>query len=119
MKLIGKDLKSVKHIVNATFPDYKGRKFFLQPSERAPKKLDSYWDEGSRTYYAFYNLDTQEVLQVHSNHPMFEAKQPNTLRELPVHVVLVSYAISCGRECGVTLYGNLQGLLPLNEGGVK
>ncbi len=113
MKLIGKDLKSVKHIVVATFPEYKGRKFFLQPSERAPKELRSYWDEGSRTFYAFYNLETQEVMHVHSNHPFFEANQPSKLRELPDHVVLATYVISCGRECGVTLYGNLQGLLPV------
>jgi len=111
MKLIGKDLKSVKHIIQATFPDYKGRKFFLQPKERAPKDLRSYWDEGSRTYYAFYNLDTQEVLHVHSNHPMFEANQPSKLRELPTHVVLATYAVYCGREAGVTLYADLTKLI--------
>lgn len=115
MKLIGTALKSVKHIITATFPDYKGRKFFLQPSEKAPKELNSYWDEGSRSFYAFYNLDTKEVLHVHSNHPWFEKNQPNKLRALPDHVVLASYVISCGRECGVTLYGNLQGLLPIQE----
>ena len=115
MKLVGTALKSVKHIIGATFPDYKGRKFFLQPSTQAPKELRSYWDEGSRSFYAFYNLDTKEVLQVHSNHPWFEKDQPSTLRELPVHIVLVSYVISCGRECGVTLYGNLQGLLPVQK----
>ncbi len=113
MKLTGTAAKSVKHIVQATFPDYTGRKLFLQPRERAPKELQSYWDEGSRTYYAFYNLDTHEVLQVGSNHPFYEPQKPTTLRELPEHIVLVSRAIHWGKETGVTLYGHLQGLFPI------
>ncbi len=113
MKLIGKDRKSVQHIIHATFPNYKGNKVFLQPSEQAPKKLMSYWDEGSKTDYAFYNLDTKETIAVHTNHPMYESKHPNELRELPTHVVLVSHRVSCGKIVGVTLYGNVSGLLPL------
>lgn len=106
MKVTGEARKSVDLIVKATFPDYKGRKVFVQPGDTCPKDLRSYWDEGSRSYYAFYNLDTKEVLHVHSNHPMFEPNQPSRLRELPDHVVLVSHTISCGRDCGVTLYSN-------------
>jgi len=112
MKLTGHLLKQVKHIITACYPDYKGRKVYGQPASKAPKDLRSYWDEGSRTYYAFYNLNTNEVLQVHSNHPFFEPNQPSKLRELPDHVVLVSYAIHCGKECGVTVYGSIMNLIP-------
>lgn len=112
MKINGKALKSIKHIANATFPEYKGRKYFVQPAEKAPRELRSYWDEGSRTYYAFYNLDTNQVLPVHSNHPFFEPNQPSRLSGLPEHVVLVSRSISCGRECGITFYGHMPKLLP-------
>ena len=107
MKLTGTALKSVKPIITATFPNYAGRKVFLRPAQQAPKELRSYWDGGSKDSYAFFNLDTKEVLAVHSNHPFFEANQPSKLRELPAHIVLVEHSIFCGKDCGVTLYGNL------------
>lgn len=113
MKLDAKGRKAVQSIVKACYPEYTGRKVSIQPANRAPRELRSYWDEGSRSYYCFYNLDTREVLQVHSNHPFFEANQPSQLRELPAHIVLVSHSIFCGKDCGITLYGHLAPLLPV------
>ena len=111
MKLSGTARKSVKHIISATFPRYKGRKVFLEPAEKAPKELRSYWDGGSKDSYAFYNLDTKQTLMVHTNHPFFEPGQPSRLEGLPPHIVLVEHTIFCGKDCGITLYGNLNPLL--------
>lgn len=97
--------KEVKVVGKVAFPDYSGRKFFL--SHKFPIELDSFWDEGSRTYFSFVDLETQKVFEVHSNHPAFEPNQPRTLRNpqaLPVNVVLVSRAICMGHESGITVY---------------
>ena len=50
---------------------YSGRKFKISSS--IPSRLDSYWDGGSRDYFYFYQPATGEILQVGSNHPVFEA----------------------------------------------
>src|ERR1700761_3671700 len=92
--------KEVKELLVKTFPEYRGRKFYLNAFS-GPKELRSFWDEGSRTYYKFINLSTFQVHEVHSNHPFFEANQPSTLKELPVGVALVSYSIFMGKETGV------------------
>ena len=107
MKLNAQDRKAVKHIIAACFPNYTGRKISVQPATKAPKELRSYWDGGSKDNYAFYNLDTKEVLTVHSNHPFFERNQPSQLRELPAHIVLAEHSIFCGKDCGITLYGHI------------
>jgi len=112
MKLDAKGQKAVKSIIQACYPAYKGRKVRLEPAARAPKELRSYWDEGSRDYFCFYNLDTKEVLPVHSNHPWFEPNQPSRLAGLPAHIVLVEHSIFCGKDIGITLYGHLAPLLP-------
>ena len=51
---IDKPDETIRKIVQAAFPDYSGKKFKLSTS--IPSRLDSYWDGGSRDYYAFYHL---------------------------------------------------------------
>jgi hypothetical protein len=95
----------IKAICKAAFPNYKGRKFYVQVG--IPVSLDSWWDGGSRDYYAFVDIVTNQSAQVHSNHPAFEPNQPSTLKDpesLPPNVAVVSHRISCGKDVGCTLY---------------
>lgn len=87
------DNSSLKKIVKLAFPDYKGRKIALATGT-LPTQLDSYWDSGCRDYWAFVRLYDHKVLPVHSNHPGFEARQPRTLRSLPVGFALVCRSYS-------------------------
>jgi hypothetical protein len=107
--------KVIRKIVSATFPEYRGRTFRL--STEVPHRLDSWWDGGSRNYYAFYHLDQERSLPVHSNHPMFEKNQPRVLKQLPLRTVLVEHCYFCGNDLGITIYANqadLALLLPEN-----
>ncbi len=79
----------VKDIVARAYPDYKGRKISVR-TDYIPKSLNSYWDEGHRTYYSFYELATGRSRDIGSNHPMFEANKPRNLSELPRGVVIVA-----------------------------
>jgi hypothetical protein len=94
----------VKQVVQDCFPDYKGRKFRI--SNYIPSSLDSYWNEGSRNYFVFYQPSTRKAFQVHSNHPFYEANQPRQLNEqsLPEDVILVERSIFYGKEIGITLH---------------
>jgi hypothetical protein len=92
-------------IKDATFPNYEGRKFRVLPSSRAPKFLDSYWDEGSIRYYALYNLQTGESVSVEIRHPVFDAHKPRAVvTEYPEHIVLVEHDIIRGKDAGLTFY---------------
>jgi len=94
----------VKQIIQDCFPNYKGRKIRL--SDHIPSQLNSWWDEGSRTYYTFYQPSTRKVFQVHSNHPLFEANQPRELHEeaIPEDVLLISHHIFCGKDAGIIIH---------------
>ena len=102
---------TIKGIIAACFPDYKGKKVTI--STDVPKRIFSYWDEGSRTYYAFFSLENGKTFNVESNHPMFEAGKPNTLDKLPERVLLVAHSYYCGKDSGITIYANAVDLAPM------
>ena len=102
----------IKKIIAATFPKYKGRK--IKVSTSIPSCLDSYWDGGSRDYYAFYCLDNGRTHDVHSNHPVFERGQPRDLEDgLPLRLVIVCHSYFRGKDMGLTIYANAADLAPM------
>lgn len=105
----------IKKIVEATFPDYKGRKFYIKPYD--PDKPfqchDNYWDGGTRRYWAGINLATGESVAIPGQNPLLNAKGPEGL--LPENVAIVEHLIFCGHDCGITIHvhpNNLKALLP-------
>jgi hypothetical protein len=94
----------VRKIVKATYPGYHGRKIFF--NDQVPSyELRSYWDEGSRTYYKFYQAVTGKIWDIGTNHPWFESNKPAPLCDaMPDDVCLVSHTIFCGHDCGITIY---------------
>jgi len=94
----------IKEIIRRTFPEYKGRK--IRISTDIPSRLDSYWDGGSRDYYAFCSLDEKKAFSVPSNHPLYEGKNPRTLKRLPERILLVRQSIFCGKDLGITIFVN-------------
>jgi hypothetical protein len=102
---------SMQNIITACFPAYKGKT--VKISVDIPSMLRSYWDGGSRTYYAFYSLENGVTFEVESNHPMFEAGKPGKLDKLPERVLLVAHSIFCGKDMGITIYANASDLAPM------
>jgi len=102
--LLEKIDEQTRAIVNACFPDYTGKK--ISVSDNIPTDIHSYWDGGSRNFYAFYHLDEKKVVSVHSNHPIFEPDRPNYLAKLPDRMILGELRCFCGKWSGVTLYAN-------------
>lgn len=101
----------VENIISACYPEYKGNK--VKISTNIPSNLDSYWDGGSRDYFVFYQLSTGNTIDVHSNHPFFEAGQPRELGKLPQGILLVEHTIFCGKDLGITIYANEVDLTPM------
>jgi len=96
--------KMVRSIIKAAFPAWKGRKLRLESAERCPKEIRSFWDEGSRDYFAFVRLHDMSTLQAGSNHPAFEPNRPSGLPFLPEGFALVRHSIFCGKEAGMTVW---------------
>lgn len=108
---IDKPDETIRKIISATFPEYKGKK--IKISADVPSRLDSYWSGGSRDFYGFYELSTSKTYDVDSNHPFFEANRPRSLENLPPGIVLVKHSIFCGKDMGITIYANKEDLVPM------
>mgnify|MGYP003613316839 FL=1 len=104
--IVSKLTENMKKVLNGTFPNYKGRKFKVI-EDKFPQSLDSYWDGGSRTYYSFFDIKTEKVVNLGSNHPFFEKEKPRHLGGALLNgVVLVSNSIFLGKDTGITFYVN-------------
>lgn len=90
---------------------YKGNTYKL--STNPPKHIRSCWEGGTKYSYAFYSLVNGKCEKVHTNHPYFEAGQPNYLEKLPEHVLLVEHCIFQGHDMGITIYANESDLAPM------
>lgn len=95
---------TVRSIVAATFPDYRGRKFRLSISE-SPLNVRSCWDGGSRSYYRFLNLAT---LQASAEVPAQSAfDRPIAGADAVVLTdgfACVEHSIFCGKDAGITIH---------------
>jgi len=95
---------TIKEIVKLACPAYTGRT--ITEGTRVPKCLDSYWEDGYRTYYHFVRLQDKQVRTVHSNHPAFEPRQPRYLvNALPEGWALVEQRKSGLKESIVVYRG--------------
>lgn len=90
---------SVRAVVRAAFPHYRGRRIELVTGGYPPS-LDSYWDGGSKDFYVFVDL------------PGYEAGRRRHLETLPTDVALVRHSIVCGKDAGVTIYIRRASLVP-------
>jgi hypothetical protein len=97
--------KFVKSLVNLTFPDYKGRKFFFEVQTH-PMDCRSYWDGGSRTYYAFVKLDTLESVSMPSQGLNDKTVNGADSVFLPEGICCVQRDFFQGKDVGVTIIVN-------------
>lgn len=104
--------KQVAGIINATFPDYKGRKFSIEAT-RSVILHDLNWDGGTKNEYAFIRADglTAELPEFSPFNNPAEGKEIS----LPNDVIVVNHIFFCGHDCGIRIMVNpdiLQKVLP-------
>lgn len=99
-----KDHPAIERIVRKAFPDYKGRKFFVKEQSHSIN-VQSYWDGGSRDYFALVRLADNAILPIPTSHPYFDPKLPNAGQYEPREgFALVENSCFCGKWVGVTVY---------------
>jgi len=100
-------------LARRAFPEYRGRLFRLQITDTAVN-CASFWDGGSRDYFAFVHLATGQVTATVPAQSAFDpqVKGLDTVT-LPDGVAAVRHAIVCGRDRGLTLIVHPRNVAPL------
>jgi hypothetical protein len=98
----------VAHIIQATYPNYKGRRK-VRVQKRESYHVTDYWDGGSRNYVQFFNVRTGQNVAIESvDYEQQEQSNPFGLRlgtvRLSSDVVAVENTIFCGKNLGIRIY---------------
>ena len=94
--------KAVREILKATFPDYKGRKFFMDDSGKV-QFYDTNWGGGTRNYYTAIDLRGGKVQPMTDFAPWANPAEGKTV-EIPEGFAVVRRAYFQGVEVGVTIH---------------
>ena len=92
-----------RDLARVAFPAYSGRRYKLRVVDPAtPMNITSYWDGGSRSYYAFVNLATKAVVTVPQNGSGFD--RPIGPTPIPEGCALIEHSIFQGHDVGITIH---------------
>jgi hypothetical protein len=98
----------VKKIARQVFPDYKGNSIEVIEFN-GPKQLPSYWDGGSRDYWAIMNLSTNNYKMVPENGtPFVNNGKIFRISKLPPNFAIINY--HTGRVHLLRIYVNKDNL---------
>ena len=108
--------KDIAPILNASFPDYRGRKFAVDASGSVTF-MDICWGGGSKNTYHAVKLDTLESGRLASVSPFSDAFRvvEGASLDIPEDVVIVEHCCFCGKDLGIRIYvnpKNLPAMLP-------
>jgi hypothetical protein len=107
--------RAVKPIVDATFPDYRGRKFRVSFTKTVTF-YDTNWGGGTRNTYRAVRMDGGQANELPSFWPWANPVEGQTV-ELPADVVVVEHTIYCGQDLGLRFYAHPSRNLLLTAGG--
>lgn len=91
----------VKRVIAATFPEYRGRKVKAQ-YWRGPRRLENYWDGGTRSYYVAIRIEDGAVADFGTDNPFHQSAHEPV--DLPSGVLLIEHVIFCGKDLGLRIW---------------
>jgi hypothetical protein len=103
MNAITLTTKQARPIVKLTFPNYHGRKFKLEFTDRITF-YDTNWSGGTKNEYRFVHV-TGKVVALHAPAP-WTTPIEGKMVELPANVLVVVRQYFCGMEVGISIYAN-------------
>jgi hypothetical protein len=97
---------SIRSIVGATFPEYRGRKITVRV-QQYPLHIESYWSGGSRSYFAAVNLRTMATVSVPQNGTPFDGGPIAADGVIiPEGFAIVEHCIFSGKDLGLRIHVN-------------
>lgn len=110
--------ETAKRLAKASFPDYKGRNFkVVVVKDGTEIDITSYWDEGSRDYYAIVHLPTMKSIAVPENNGMNSVHKTKPVK-VQQDICVVRRTISRGKDFGLDFIipeSNATKMLPAKE----
>ena len=96
--------ESIRAILHATYPDYRGRKVRVCVTTD-PVDVRSYWQDGSRDYFVMLDLRHMVVLIVPQNGTPFDGGpiRPEGV-DIPPGYAIVEHSIWCGKDMGIRIH---------------
>jgi hypothetical protein len=109
----------IRDILEASFPDYRGRKFFVEFTTTI-NIHNLNWSGGSRNQYVAVNNEPPTVpgeprdrmefwrnraVQLSPEAPWTEVREGAKI-ELPVNAMVVKHTDYCGSDLGITIYAH-------------
>jgi hypothetical protein len=101
--------KQADPIVKLAFPEYKGRKYFVEFTDKVVF-YDTNWGGGTRNKYVIVRSDGKKM-EFNAPAPWVNPVEGKTF-EIPEGVAVVRWAIFCGKDCGVTISLNPDHKMP-------
>lgn len=92
-----------RSVFTAAFPTYRGRTFRYRLTE-SPMDVRSYWDGGSRDYFAIVRLADRAVLPIPAQSGFDRALPGADAVPMRPGFAIVEHSIFCGKDLGLTLY---------------
>lgn len=106
----------IRRILQVTYPSYRGRKIVIVP-QKYPLNCKSYWDGGSRDYFAFVRLDTMQSAAMPAQSAFDKDIRGAEAVTLPPGVICVEHSIFCGKDTGITIHVNSVNLVSMLPAG--
>lgn len=100
-QLVSRSNPLVKRVLQATFPEYRGRKVRVQPYT-GPRRWTVCWDEGSRDQVKLIDL-ARGTADLRAGSPFQNPEGVLALVDQPENSLLVVHTISCGVDAGITI----------------
>ena len=88
-------------LVKEAFPDYRGRKFYVQPVESVTFH-DLNWGGGTRNEYVLVELGSGKTASLPHAPPWRNPIEGQTVAMRPGYAV-AKHADFCGHDCGITV----------------
>jgi len=96
----------VRPILSLTFPEYKGRTFFLTYQEKYNPK--NYWSGGTRYYFKVLEKNGDTLRLLEPTRAITNPYNDTAHQEFKIQLnwVVVEHCIFCGHNMGIRLYVN-------------
>ena len=101
---LSRSAREVKELIAQTYPEYKGRKIFVEKSDIY--HMENYWSGGTKRYAIAIKLATMETMPAPDITTNPYHGEAHVDIAIPDGFAIVEHTIFCGRDIGISVIVN-------------